>query len=34
LKNKPEFYITIDAQSNVTGEFENFEEYLKHRDKL
>ena len=30
LKNKPGHYIAIDNKSNVTGDYKNFDEYLKN----
>jgi hypothetical protein len=30
LKSNPGHYLTIDTESNVTGDYENFEDYLKN----
>lgn len=30
LKNKPGHYIAIDKQGNVTGDYKNFDDYLKN----
>ncbi|MES2656067.1 MAG: hypothetical protein V4620_10790 [Bacteroidota bacterium] len=30
LKNKPGHYIAIDKQSNITGDYKNFDDYLKN----
>ena len=30
LKNRPGHYIAIDKQSNVTGDYKNFDDYLKN----
>lgn len=30
IKNKPGHYITIDKNNNITGDFRNFEDYVKN----
>ena len=33
LKSKPGYYLTIDKQSNITGNYKNFDDYLKNGNK-
>jgi hypothetical protein len=30
IKNKPGYYVAIDKQSNITGDYKNFDDYLKN----